>query len=306
MNLEDIEVLRKKARNKMLLCTIIPLILGIMLGVVTGKMFLFFIGLIVMIAGIIYAGKSTNQFSQEYKNMFVRTSLESVFDNLNYQPDQGLAKGIIADTKMMRMGDRYSSNDYVAGDYKGIHVEQADVHIEEEHVSTDSKGNTTTHYETLFKGRWMVFDFNKEFKANVQVVQKGFSNSKRGSIFSKKEEKYKKVQMEDADFNKKFKVFAQNEHDAFYILTPQMMDRIRRIAEGIKGKIIFCFVDNRLHVGVHNKEDSFEHSLFRKVDPEQVKTQVLGDIGLITGFVDELSLDTKLFKADAVTIETEE
>ena len=50
------------------------------------------------------------------------------------------------------MGDRYHSEDYISAEYKNIKFEQSDVHIEEEHESTDSEGHTTTTYVTIFKG----------------------------------------------------------------------------------------------------------------------------------------------------------
>ena len=296
MGVSELEVMRKKAKNKMLLCVIVPIVIGIIAGISFRSMLLFVAGLIVMILGAIYAGKSAGEFTKEFKKKYVLAGLQQVFDNLVYKPNDGLPRNLIADTQMMRMGDRYTSNDYVSGTYKGIRVEQADVHIEEEYTTTDSDGDTTTHYETLFKGRWMIFDFNKTFVRNVQVAQKGFQNAKRGKLFAKKEEKYKKVKLEDVDFNKNFRVYAQHEEDAFYILTPAMMERIRRVTAGTEGKMIFCFVDDRLHVGVHNKKDSFEHSLFKKIDEEKIQKDITGDIGLITQFVDELSLDTKLFK----------
>ena len=102
--------------------------------------------------------------------------------------------------------------------------------------------------------------------------------------------------MEDVSFNKDFTVFAQNEHDAFYILTPSMMDRIRRVCNGIEGKLIFCFIDDTLHIGIHTNKDSFEPSMMKNIDPEVEKEKIRNDINLITTFVNELSLDTKLFK----------
>ena len=297
MELKELEELRKSALKKTLLCTLIPLAAGIIAAIVTKSFLLFIAGIIVMIIGLIYASRSSSEFSREFKKKYVLTGMQQIFDDLVYNPDEGLPRQVIADTQMMRMGNRYSSNDHMTGTYKGIRVEQADVHIQEEHTTTDSKGNTTTTYETIFKGRWMVFDFNKDFKANVQVVQKGFSNAKRGKLFARKEEKYKKVEMEDVSFNKDFKVYAQNAEDAFYILTPAMMDRIRKVCAGMEGKILFCFVDDKLHIGVHNKKDSFEHGLSKRIDESKIQEEIAGDIKLITDFVDELSLDTKLFKA---------
>lgn len=50
---------------------------------------------------------------------------------------------------------------------QNISVEQADVHIEEEYEPTDNNGNTTTTWVTIFRGKWMIFDFNKNFKSNI-------------------------------------------------------------------------------------------------------------------------------------------
>ena len=197
---------------------------------------------------------------------------------------------------MMNMGDRYSSNDYISGKYKNINVMQADVHIEEERQTTDSDGGTDTTWVTLFKGRWMVFDFNKLFKANIQVRQKGFGNSQLSNWGSKI--KYKKVMMEDQEFNNSFKTYAQDEHDAFYILTPSLMEKLKKLTSNISGKLLFCFVDNKLHIGIQNNKDSFEHSIFNKINEEKVINEISQDIKLITNFVDELSLDNDLFRRE--------
>ena len=292
MTLEELNKMRQDVKKKTIICLGLPALVVLFGGVVIGNVLGTIIGVALAVAGGIYAMKARNDFAKQYKEMFVRSSFNEVFDDIHYQPFSGLPSEIISNTKMMNMGDRYSSNDYLEAEYKGIRFMQADVHIEEKH--TDSDGDT--HYTTLFRGRWMVFDFNKTFKANVQVVQKGFHNAKRQRFFGNKDERYKKVEMEDVAFNESFKVFAQNEHDAFYILTPAMMDRIRKVAGGVTGKVMFCFVDDMLHVAVHNGKDSFEPRIMKEIDMEQAKNDVLGDVRLITDFVDELCLDVKLFK----------
>ena len=247
-----------------------------------------------ILAGLgIFALKPYMEFKTKYKEMFVQTTLDGLFDNLNYQAYTGIPRDTIKNTKMMQMGNTYHSNDYIEADYNGVHFKQSDVCIQ--NTTEDSDGHS--HTETYFRGRWMIFDFNKEFKANVQVVQSGFKHSKRKRFFGKEEEKYKKVELEDVLFNKEFNVFAQNEHDAFYILTPQMMERIRRVANNIDGYIILCFIDNTLHVGIHTNRDSFEPSMMKEIDPEVERQKIINDINLITTFVNELSLDVKLFKA---------
>lgn len=297
MSVEELEILRKKVKNNVLKGIIISIVIAIILFIITGLPFLpfftIFIGII--ITSIATTGP-TKKFILAFKETFVLKSLKSVFTDLVYEPEKGLDKSIISNTGMMYMGDRYSSNDFISGKYKNIEVVQADVHIEEEHESTDSDGNTTTTWVTIFRGRWMIFDFNKLFKANIQVSQKGFGNSKISNWGSKI--KYKRVMMEDQSFNNNFRIYAQDEHEAFYILTPALMEKIKKLTNNISGRVLLCFIDNKLHVGVQNNKDSFEHGIFTKIDEEKVTNEISQDIKLITNFVDELNLDNDLFRRE--------
>lgn len=249
-----------------------------------------------ILIAVLCTSKQAKEYSLAFKNYFVKSTLEKIFTNLKYYPDNGISRETIASTNMMRMGDRYSSNDLVTGNYKSIGFTQSDVHIEEEHETRDSDGHTRRYYVTIFKGRWMIFDFNKKFKADVQVAQKGFGNNKVGSWFSG-EEKFKKVEMESQEFNKAFNVYAQQPLDAFYILTPKIMEKIKNLDERNEGKLLLCFIDNKLHVGIYNYEDSFEHkSVFKTTDEEKTRNDISTDIQKITMFIDELELDNDLFK----------
>lgn len=305
MGFNDVEEARKLAKKKEKEAFFIAILLilgGIALMFFTGFYMIFpivFIGPFVV--ATFYGSKEKKAYSLKYKEYFVKNSLNAVLTDLSYTPDMGIPREEIAATEMMHMGDIYTSNDLVEGKYKGISVRQSDVDIEEEHESTDSDGNTTTYYVTIFKGRWMIFDFNKEFKANIQVAQKGFGNNRvnNGSIFNKKkeEEKYKVVKMESADFNKRFKVYAQNEIEAFYILTPSVMEKINRLDDNNTGKLLLCFVNDKLHVGLYDNKDSFEAPKCSKKLVEADEFQKINkDLVTITQFVDELNLDNTLFK----------
>lgn len=255
-----------------------------------------FIMAIRMFIKYIFLNKQITEFNNGFKNKYVLSSLNKIFTDLKYFPDKGLDYGVIANTRMMDMVDRYSSNDYFEGKYKNVNVKQADVHIEEEQQTTDSDGHTTTTWVTIFEGKWMIFDFNKTFTANVQVSQKGFGNSRVNNWGEKN--KYKKVEMEDAEFNKMFRIYAQNEHDAFYILTPSLMEKIKNLARTVSGKLLLCFINNELHIGLYNYKDSFEHSVYKKIDEEKINDDISKEIKIITNFVDELDLDNSLFRRE--------
>jgi len=297
MTIEEVEILRKKAKKITSAGILSSVGIALLTAIITKALFIVFLIIIVgIIITHVISSKPTKEFTMAFKEVFVKKSLENFFTDLVYEPEKGLNSSVIANTRMMNMGDRYTSNDFVSGKYKNINIVQADVHIEEEHETTDSDGGTTTTWVTIFKGRWMVFDFNKSFKANVQVCQKGFGNARISNWGA--QVKYKKVMMEDQAFNNQFKTFAQDEHEAFYILTPSLMEKIKKLTNNIQGKLLFCFVDNKLHIGLQNGKDSFEHSIYKQIDEEKVTNEISQDIKLITNFVDELSLDNTLFRRE--------
>ena len=293
MSIEEVEKLRKKSRN-IFLCGLtisgLTAIISLFINSIA-PIFVFVIGLILT---IIINIKPKKEFNMAYKDMFVLNSLKSVFTDLVYEPDEGLDESVIRSTNMMDMGDRYSSNDFISGKYKNINFSQADVHIEERRTTTDSNGNQTTSTVTLFRGRWLIFDFNKSFKANIQVREKKFHNAKISNFFSEK--KYEKISLEDQAFNNEFVVYAQDSHEAFYILTPALMSKIKNLSNSISGTLLFCFVDSKLHIGLNNNKDSFERGVFSKINEEEETKNISNDIKVITDFVDQLNLDNDLFK----------
>lgn len=306
MTLNDLEGKRKKYRNRIFLSIIIfAIIVYCITSLATVYndfiIFLIFSIIIGVVISIFLTSSPRKKYSKAYKEYFVLKGLKEIFTDLNYEPESGMPYSIIADTHMMYMGDIYQSNDFISGKYKDVTFSQADVDIQEERETTDSDGNTTTYYVTIFRGRWMIFDFNKEFKANVQVAQKGFGNNKvkQRGLFSKKDDNsyYQNVKMESESFNKRFNVYAQSEHEAFYILTPSLMEKIERLDDNNKGKLLLCFINNRLHIGLYDKKDSFEapNCLF-KINEEKELNRTNGDIKVITQFIDELNLDNTLFK----------
>ena len=299
ITLEQLEEMRLKIKSKLTTIIAIAILAGIIIVLTGAEPFLLIIVVMgAIILGVLLTHKQRIEYTLAFKKFFVNTSLQSIFTDLKYSPEKGIARDVIASTKMMYMGDVYHSNDFISGKYKDIRFIQSDVHIEDERTRTDSNGNTETYYVTLFMGRWMIFEFNKPFKANIQVCQKGFGNNRvGGGLFSN--DIYHEVKLESLEFNKCFKTYAQSEHEAFYILTPSLMEKIMKLDQLNDGKLLLCFVDNKLHVGLYDGKDSFEHApIFSAINPEQIKTNIATDISKITMFIDELDLDNDLFRRE--------
>ena len=293
----ELEQLRKKALKS----SIVPIVMVVLA-------FLFFvlfppvsIALIVVaiLLVIFVSSKRSKAYAAAYKQSVVKDALCEIFTDVSFYENEGINKDIIRNTQMMTTGDRFSSNDLVMGRYKSIPFMQSDVHIEDRH--TDSDGDTT--YTTIFRGRWMIFEFNKNFSCDLQVVSRGFSgNMRKGGIFSffgsKDSPKMSKVELENTEFNKIFNVFAQSQQEAFYILTPHIMQSLIELYNNSKAPLMLLFVNGQLHVASQTGKDAFEPSIFRKVNLEYDRQRIIGDIAVITSFADALRLENTIYKKE--------
>lgn len=225
-----------------------------------------------------------------FKYGFVKTALSGVFDDLSFAPDNGFQEEFLKDTKMIDIGDRFSSNDLVTGTYKGMWFSQSDVHIEEKHTSTDSKGQESTSYSTLFKGRFIVFDFNKKFSSNFLVVQKRTSGyTVPGSCF--KGTKFKKYTTEDESFNNRFHVYCQDVMAPYNILTPSFIEKLKTVDDKNNGGLIICFIEDRLYIGINDKSDAFELDLNKTPTEEKMVRKIMNEIHVITDLLDDILTD---------------
>ena len=254
-------------------------------------------GIFVLLFGLLIVAfatrKSKEEYRRAYKAYFVEKNLAAVFTELSYYRDLGLNSNILRNTGMINTGDRYHSNDLVSGKYKDTDFTQADVHIETEH--TDSDGNT--HYSTIFRGRWMIFDFPRQFNFRLQVVQRGFGAAMRRSSRATTGRRFERIRVESPEFNKLFKVYAEDGFETFYLLDPSFIHNIVQLKQIHKGKIMLGFSNNQLFVGLNDGKDAFEPPfVFKKLDEAAEITKVTKDIHLITDFVDQLKLNNKLFK----------
>ena len=247
------------------------------------------------IVGLIIFGRSRSKFCAVYKNEVVRGVLGEVFEDVQFTPEAGITEEVLEATRMVNTADRFSSNDLITGRYHGVEFVQSDVKIEDE--STNSDGDTT--YSTLFEGRWMIFRFNKEFRCDMQVMSKHFGvGERKGGLFARKEDKMPPVELESAEFNKVFRVYAHDAHDVFYILTPHMMEALLQLKTDCKGQLMLLFVNGDLHVAVDNRRDAFEPPTFRRMSLDDERARILADIKVVTDFVDGMKLDNDIYRAD--------
>lgn len=232
------------------------------------------------------------EYRKAYKAYFVERIMRETFTDLEYSHEKGISREYLKNTGMVSTGDSYGSNDLTVAKYKNVKFVQSDVHIQKQ--ETDSDGNT--YYVTLFKGRFMFFEFPKKFnfvleligrRAGAAMVPKSSKNGKR----------LEKMKTESGEFNQRFKIFSEDGFEMFYILDPAFIEKIQAINDNYKGRVMFGFLENKLMVGLNDGKDSFEPPKpSRPIDEQAELAKNQADIKVITDFVDYLRLDKKLFQ----------
>ena len=228
-------------------------------------------------------------YKQAYKGFFIARQLANIFTNLEYDHRFGLNKNVLEKTGLIYTGDRYSSNDFVRGKYKQVGFMQADVRIEEKREEKDKDGHTTTYYVTVFKGRYLVFEFPKKFEFKMVVSHQGYGERR---INPKTGRSLKKIETESTEFNKKFLVYAEDGFEAFYILDPAFLDNLERLGQKYGDQLALYFSDNQMIIGLNDGGDAFEPpDASQPINEQTENAKVTGEMKLITELVDSLKLD---------------
>jgi hypothetical protein len=76
----------------------------------------------------------------------------------------------------------------------------------------------------------------------------------------------KKVKTESIHFNSELHIFAENDHEAFYLLTPHFMEKLIYFDQKYIDKISFSFKDNKLYIAHDSRVDYFDLKAFKHVD----------------------------------------
>lgn len=268
----------------------IPSIISFIFGLTEGLTALLIVGVVLFIAVIVFAGRAAAQSSKYrriIKTELINVLLSDQFENVLYDPNSSISVSKINETGTVRRPDRFRGEDYIKGSYKGIDFEVSDVDLKQRVEHRDKNGNVHVTYETYFKGRWYIYTFQKQFDKVLKIVEG------RGSQVNKKN--LEKFDTESIEFNKKFDIFASTKEFGFYLITSSMIEKLLELEKLHRGSILYCFMNNQLHIGVNDRKDYMEFKLKTPINEETLGL-FMSDIELIPAIVNEFRLDSTKFK----------
>lgn len=252
-------------------------------------MWLFVVAFIFMILFV----RRVGHFRSMYKSIVVAKAAENLFDRYEYFPKNGFSYEEIRASGIMAMGNRYKSEDTIEGSYKNVSFRRADMYIAQ-HTSNGKSSHTTVY----LRGTWMTFSYNKTFQSDLQILSKdfSFSNTHTSRLFTRAADRRHTFVTEDMAFNEAFTCTCQDESEAFYLLTPRIMQMLLLLRTEIGKPFMLGFVDNRLHFVISSHEDHMEPSVFGKCDLNVEVEKVRRELMVIRNVIDSLAMDRQLFE----------
>lgn len=306
--ISSLEIGRKKAAKKVLILSLVAagvLILAVVFiflfmsisdSAGNPNMAFLILFLLCLVAGIVLifaAVGVTKGFKKKTLNSLETEIRNELFPKAILRPKDGLSPALITKPAFFQNYDRYLYRDFMSGTYKGIPFEKGHYELQRLETHSDGNGHTTTTYVTFAMGTMYHYTFGRQLGQSVKVLEKN------GMFFIGKAG-LNKVETEYIQFNKKFMVLASDETTVFYLLTPQVQEKIMAEESTFKGHFYLAFMDDELFIAVDDNDTSLAFSI-RKPFTEENLTPIVKRLAMPAVFVDDLDLDSPKFQKNAGT-----
>jgi hypothetical protein len=173
--------------------------------------------------------------------------------------------------------DRYNGQDCFKGRVGATDIFFSELLVERKETRTDSKGHSSTHWVTVFKGIYLVADFHKDFQCRVQIMPDiaeatfGWLGRKFQGLSSEL------VRLENPEFERAFKVSSNDQVAARYLLTPDMQERFLTLRNQWNTQVCASLFNSSLHLAIPLRDNWFEAS----------EKSPAGDLRVLEKFIDQ-------------------
>ena len=248
------------------------------------------IGVILLLKGSFTISKAKSEIKDKLSQTVIPETLSSVFDNVQYDPDGRIGNDVICGTNMFfpfNFTD-IDGSDLIRASYRGVNIEMSDITLTEEveYTETDDNGHTKTRTRRTvhFTGQWLTCDFHKELSADL-------------CVFESNQRPRDRIETENEAFNKKYGIYCPSAHDAFYVLTPHMMEHIMTMDERAGGNIYLRFLkEGRVHVAVNSGRNHFELNRLEDTDLDALRHKFRNEVQYVVDLIDALLKEETLYR----------
>lgn len=186
------------------------------------------------------------------------------------------------------------TEDYISGVHSNVKF-----HLMEATLKKVKHRWRRSYIETVFKGFLIRLEMNKNFKGHTAVFNQG-SNDPTPRFFGLWKKRLgtvpqQEVELEDPEFNKRFKVYADDQVEARYLLTPSFMERLKTLGHNLKAQHLECsFIDNEVLIKVSTNHNYFEpENIYNPPLFIEAINTIFSEIHVIYDIIEHLKLHEK-------------
>jgi uncharacterized protein DUF3137 len=251
-----------------------------------------------------FAGRSMLRwFVRAFKARVIRRLVAFIAPGLNYARVGHIPESVFCDGRLFSgEAGHCSGTDCVSGKIGDTAIQFSVMHVLKKGKAP--RGDAYDERAAVFWGLYVVADFNKEFRAVTVAVP---DNAERlfgrfGRFIQRLDIRRpgRLIKLEDPEFEKQFAVYAEDEVEARYILSPALMERITALARKADRPVYLSFAHSSLHVAIPTKwqEKALEPRLATSVASFDALYGHFSLLQLALGIVEDLDLNTRIWSKE--------
>lgn len=267
-------------------------LLGIVISLCTGMNWIWFL-VSAIVGGIAFfycIQSKGGELTSLYKRNIISDILSRQCSGATFKPDKGITENTFVGSGLFAVSpDRYHSEDLISGKIGSTSFLCSEVHAEEKRVTTNGKGQTRTTWVDIFKGFFFIADFQKDFKGQTTVYRNSWIKLRFGE---------QRVKLESPEFESSFDVYSNDQVEARYLLSPNMMERLLALDWKFPGEITVSFRNSNVIIAIPDGTNHFEASIWQSMLNNENLKREFNTLCLLLGIVDDLNLNVRIWSKE--------
>ena len=293
--LQELENRRKRVKLRVILSGVILLIVDLMVFSFFRDNLDWLLFLNIAVGSFLYKF-ITHDYTQEFKERVIEPLIHFIDRDLRYMEDMHISESKFINSRLFTSTpDKIEGNDYIAGMIDGVKIELSDMHAQKR--DKDSKGRSS--WRTIFRGLFIITEFNKNFSGKTVVLpdsaQNSFGDLIGNWLQSHNINRDELIKMDDPEFEREFVVYGSDQIEARYILSHSLMKRLLSFKKKSGHKVYISFVYNNVYIAIEYGKDLFEPSVFNTLLDYKVAMDYLQTLHLAVSIRQELNIDQKIW-----------
>lgn len=261
---------------------------------------LVFIGSIVWYA--MWIGPSEKKMKSDFYSKVVPLIISEFLADSQFSINRCVSESAYRKSDIYREGvDRYTGDNLISGLLGDTSVSFSKLHTEYKTERKDKDGDTKTSWTTIFRGIFLIADFNKNTKGKTYIL-KDSAEKMFGGVGRWMQDKFgasgrgELIYLEDTAFEKEYVVYSTDPVEARYILTPSMQQCFTELAQYFgSGNVSASIINGKLYLALKGGNNLFTFVRKKKLTDIETIKYYTENLLKILKIVEILDLNTRIW-----------